>query len=138
VSRSGSALVLRGFPGTGPQRVRGLGDAVQARDSSQQRWEPFLRLGAPAGTSYAVYLADSPLWRSVVVTIASRHAVVEDANGRTLRNCVRLVVRQRKPVADAGVEELVFAPGVGPARIVEQTIAGPRTFLLAVWKVREG
>jgi hypothetical protein len=98
----------------------------------------FLRLGAPAGTRYVVDLADTALWRSVVVTVASRRAVVEDATGRTLRNCVRLVVRQRKPVADAGVEELVFAPGVGPARIVEQTIAGPRTFLLAVWKVREG
>jgi len=34
-------------------------------------------------------------------------------------------------VADAGVEELVFAPGVGLVRVVETTIAGPRTLLLS-------
>ena len=39
-------------------------------------------------------------------------------------------------LVDAGLEELTFAPGVGLVRIVEQTIAGPRTKLLGAHRVR--
>ena len=33
-------------------------------------------------------------------------------------------------MADAGIERLVFAPGIGLAEVVVQTIAGPRSYTL--------
>ena len=41
-----------------------------------------------------------------------------------------LEVRALEPIADAGVERLVFAPGIGPVEVVVQTIAGPRSYAL--------
>lgn len=131
VVRRPSGLVLRGLPGAGDLRVRTASRAVQAWDPADGRWEPFLRLGARAGTRYAVALSSAPLWRSVTVTVSSRSAVVRDGRGRTLRGCVRLTFAARKPVADAGLEEVVLAPGVGFARIADQTIAGTRVRVLA-------
>jgi len=131
VGRGAPGLVLRGVPGAGDVQVRAVGQSVEAWDPAGGRWEPFLRLGAPVGTKYAVALSTAPLWRSLIVTVASRQAVVEDARGKTLRNCVRLTFAARKPFPDAGVEEFVFAPGVGFVRTSVQTIAGPREHLLA-------
>ena len=136
VTRRPSGLLLRGLPGAGDVRVRTTGRAVQAWDAADARWEPFLRLGAPAGTRYTVALSDSPLWRSLTATVASRTAVVRDGRGGTLRNCVRLTFAARKPVPDAAIEELVFAPGVGFVRTAEQTIAGTRVRLLAAVRLR--
>jgi hypothetical protein len=126
-----TGVILRGFPGLPEARVRRNGAAVEAWDPGPGRWEPFLRLGAPAGTGYLVNLSQTLLWRGVHVTVASRNATVADANGRTVRDAVRLTIRAKgKGLADAGLEELVFAPGVGIARIVEMTIAGPRVAVL--------
>jgi hypothetical protein len=57
VTRSAAGLVLHGLPGAGDLRVRTAGRAVVAWDPADRRWEPFLRLGAAAGTTYAVDLA---------------------------------------------------------------------------------
>lgn len=134
--RTPSGLVLRGLPGAGDLRVRASGGSVQAWDRANARWEPFLRLGAPAGTRYRVDLAGAPLWRSVTVTVASRSAIVRDLRGKTLRNCVRLTFASGKAIADAGLEELVFAPRVGFVRTSEQTIAGPRVRVLSGLRLR--
>ena len=131
VTRGTSGLSLRGLPGAGEVRVRAAGFAIQAWDPASSRWEPFLRLGARVGTKYAVSLPTSPLWRSLVVTVVSRQAVAEDADGKILRNCVRLAFATRKTMADAGIEALVFAPGVGIVSATVQTIAGPREHTLA-------
>jgi hypothetical protein len=136
VVRTLSGLVLRGVPGAGELRVRAAGGSVQAWDPASARWEPFLRLGAPSGTRYTVDLSGAPLWRSLGVTVASRSAVVHDARGRMLRGCVRLTFVPRKPVADAAIEELVLAPGVGFVRTVEQTIAGTRVRVLSGLRLR--
>lgn len=136
VVRGASGLVLRGLVGAGDLRVRPAGQAVQAWDPSERRWEPFLRLGAPARTMYAVDLAKTAFWRSLVVTVASRHATIVDGRGKTHRNSVRLTFAAREPIADAGVEEVVFAPGVGFVRITEQTIAGPRVRVLDALSLR--
>ena len=129
--RTGSnGVFLRGFPGAGDLRVRRAGTAVQAWDAGEKRWEPFLRLGAPVGTRYSVDLSNTPLWRRVTVKVASREAIVEDAKGLKRRNCVVLSLTPPKGAADAGIETLVFAPNVGPLRVVETTIAGSRTRLL--------
>lgn len=121
---------LHGLPGAGPLRVRAVGGAVQAWDAAQRRWEPLFRLGAPRGTRYAVDLSGTLLWQAVEVTVASRTARIRDARGRLHVGVVRLVVRPRRPIPDAGVAELAFARGVGPVRIIEQTIAGARVLLL--------
>ena len=126
-----SGVVLRGFPGLPPTRVRENGTSIEAWDPDPGRWEPFLRLGAETGTSYRVDLSQSLLWRNVLVTVAARDATASDADGETVRNAVRLTLRPKgKGMADAGLEELVFAPGVGLARVVETTIAGPRVTVL--------
>jgi hypothetical protein len=129
-------LVLRGFPGTADVRVRQVGETTEAWDPTSRRWEPFLRLGAPVGTRYLVDLGDTILWRGVEVTVASRKAVVHDARGKMLRGCISLTFRYRKGVADAGFEELAFAPGIGPVRVVEITIAGSRERLLASYRLQ--
>ena len=136
VAREPTGLVLHGLPGTDGLRVRSAGRTIEAWDPVNRRWEQLLRLGAPAGTSYVVSLGGEPLWRSLRVTVASREAVVHDARGKTLRNCVRLTFRALKPVADAGLEELTFAPGIGLVRSVEMTIAGPRERVLASLRLR--
>jgi len=136
VRRQPAGLVLDGLPGTADLRVRAAGRTIEAWDPANRRWEPLLRLGAPAGTKYVVNLGSEPLWRSLRVTVASRDAVVHDARGKTLRNCVELTFRSLKPVADAGLEELTFAPGIGLVRTVELTIAGPRERVLASLRLR--
>lgn len=130
VMRSRSGSLLRGFPGLPQTRVRTRGQNVQAWDASGGRWESFLRLGAPEGMRYTVRLGSVPLWRSVDVTVVSRTETCPDAEGRERRACVALELTPPKGVADAGVERLVFSPGVGPAEVVVQTIAGPRRYAL--------
>jgi hypothetical protein len=130
-SRSGQAFVLRGLPGLAAIRVRANGRDVESWDAQAARWRPFLRLGAPTGTRYVVDVRDSALWRSVEITVASRSAACSDARARPVRGCVALELRSRKPIPDAGVERLVFAPGIGLAEVVVLTIAGPRTYSLS-------
>jgi len=134
--RQPAGLVLDGLPGAADLRVRAAGRTIEAWDPANRRWEPLLRLGAKAGTTYVVNLGSEPLWRSLRVTIASREAVVHDARGKTLRNCVKLTFRSLKPIADAGLEELTFAPGIGLVRTVVMTIAGPREHVLASLRLR--
>lgn len=127
-TRSGTSFLLRGFPGVASIRVRPDGGNVEAWDSRVSRWKPFLRLAAPEGTRYRVDLPRAPLWRAVDVRVASRETC--RVASREVRGCVAFALRSRKPIADAGVERLVFAPGLGPVEIVVQTIAGPRVYAL--------
>ena len=120
--------MLRGFPGFATLRVRPVGGDVQAWNARGARWAPFLRLSAPVGTRYRVDLPASPLWRRIDVTVTSRATCY--VASRPVRGCVTLDLRALQPIADAGVERLVFAPGIGPVEIVVQTIAGPRTYSL--------
>jgi hypothetical protein len=134
VRRQAPGLALHGFPGLRDSRARALGGSVQVWDAGDARWESLLRLVAPAGTKYTVRLSRNPLWQSVVVSVESRNAALADPSGRLRRGCVTLAFRSRGKAVDVGLEEMTFAPGVGPVRLVEQTIAGPRTKLLAGWQ----
>jgi hypothetical protein len=136
VRRQGGSFVLHGFPGAGDLRVRAAGEAVQAWDSSQARWEPFLPLGARAGTTQPVDLRATALWRNVLVTVASKNATVENDDGSERRGCTLLTFRSKGKLVDAGLEEMAFAPRVGPVRIVEQTIAGTRVKALVARTVK--
>lgn len=129
VERAPQGLVLRGLPGAPSLRVRWLGQTVQAWDTGNRRWEAILRFGEPAGSSYRVNLAETVLWRNVVVTVGSKQARVEDYAGRE-RRATRFVFASKSKIADAGLEWMAFAPGVGPVRIAEQTIAGTRELAL--------
>lgn len=126
VSRTGAGVFrLTGFPGAPSLRVRWSGSALQAWDGRRRRWEPFLRLGAPAGTRYPVDLSQ-PLWDNVRITVVSRRATFfNPVLGRRHIGTVRLAVRPSPELADAGVTGLWFAPRIGPVRWVEQSIAGP-------------
>jgi hypothetical protein len=130
------AFVLHRFPGLEAVRVRRVRGSVEAWDSADRRWEPFLRLSASVGTRYRVDLAGSVLWESVDVAVASKRALVRDYRGRVLRRCTRLTFRYRSPIADAGLEQLSFAPGIGPVSVSETTIAGTRERVLASFRVR--
>ena len=125
VRRQSGAYVLRGFPGTSDLRVRMVDKTLQAWDPDDRRWEALLRFGARVNTKYPVGLRSTALWQSVLAVVASKTAVVRDADGKALRGCTKFTFRAGK-LYDAGIEEMVFAPGIGPVRIVEQTIAGPR------------
>jgi hypothetical protein len=127
---------LVGFPGAPVLRVRWSGQSVQAWDAGDRRWEALLRLGAPAGTSYAVDLPQ-PLWSGVRVTVASRRATVYNPVRRRLYSgTLRLAIRPNPELADAGLTGLWFAPGVGPVRWVEESIAGPVEHDLSGARVR--
>jgi hypothetical protein len=122
---------LTGFPGTQSLRVRWSGQTVQAWDGRERRWEPFLRLGARAGTSYAVDLAQ-PFWGGVRITVVSRRAsFFNPVLGRRHAGAVRLAVAPSPELSDAGVTGLWFAPRIGPVRWVEQSIAGPVEHVLS-------
>lgn len=135
VRRSAGRLVLHGFPGAGDLRVRRAGQTLEAWDPADGRWEAFFRFGAPVGTRYVVKLPRTPLWHSVEVSVASKSAAVRDYNGKLRRGCTRFTFSY-EGVADAGLEHLSFAPGIGPVRYSESTIAGPRTYALAAFKVK--
>lgn len=126
VRRESGAFVLRGFPGASDLRVRMVEKTLHAWDPDNRRWEPLFRFGARVGARYAIRLGSTALWQSVSAVVASKTAVVHDADGRPLRGCTKFTFRGRGKLVDAGIEEMVFAPGIGPVRIVEQTIAGPR------------
>jgi hypothetical protein len=124
--------VLHGFPGAGDLRARALGKTVEAWDEEDGRWETWFRFGAPVKTAYAVELEGTPLWQKVEVRVAATSAAVRDRGGKLHRGCTRFAFRQLGGVADAGLTEMSFCPGVGPVRYSETTIAGPRTYALAV------
>jgi hypothetical protein len=126
---------LDGFPGAPSLRVRWSGQTLQAWDAEQRRWEAWLRLGAPAGTTYRVDLP-LELWSRVQVTIASRRATVRNpALGRSHRGALHLALRPDPDLADAGLTGLWFAPRIGPVRWVEESIAGPVEHLLSSARV---
>lgn len=134
VEQRPGGLVLNGFPGVGPLRVRTTGRTVEAWDVADRRWEALLRFGAPTGSAYRVSLGEAPLWRGVMVTVTSKQATVRGSGGRAYRSCTRFTLRPPAKLADAGVLELSFAPGVGLVRWEEQSIDGPREWALASYR----
>jgi hypothetical protein len=128
---SAGVFGLEGFPGAPELRVRWSSQTLQAWDPEDRWWEALLRLGARAGTTYAVDLPQ-PLWRGVQVTVASRRATVHNpVLRRSYSGAIRLAVRPDPDLADAGLTELCFAPRVGLVRWVEESIAGPVEHVLA-------
>ena len=126
---------LEGFPGAPALRVRRAGGVVQGWDAGQRRWEAFLRLAAPKGTTYRVDLP-IPLWRDVRVTVSSRGAVVRvEPMKRSFSNAVRLTLRPKPGLSDAGITSMVFAPGVGLVHWEELSFTGTITHALSSARV---
>jgi hypothetical protein len=135
VRKEAEGMVLSGLPGAPPLRVRWMGETLQAWDVADDRWEAIFRFGGPAGKGYAVSLGNTILWRNVVVTLNAKRAAVDDFAGRT-RKCLRFTFAYKRGLVDAGLESISFAPGIGPVRIADQTIAGPRELALAGYRVK--
>lgn len=135
VRREAEGFVLSGLPGAPALRVRWVGETLQAWDTANGRWEAIFRFGAPTGKGYPVSLGNTLLWRNVVVTLSSKRAAVDDFVGRT-RPCLRFTFGYKRGLADAGLESMSFAPGIGPVRIADQTIAGTRELALAGYRVK--
>jgi hypothetical protein len=126
---------LEGFPGASVLRVRRAGGVIQAWDAGQRRWEAFLRLGARKGTTYRVDLPN-PLWRDVRITVSSRSAVVRaEPMKRSFSKAVRLTLRPRPGLSDAGITSMVFAPGVGLVHWAELSFTGAVTHALSSARV---
>jgi hypothetical protein len=126
---------LDGFPGASALRVRQAGGVLQAWDAGQRRWEAFLRLAARKGTTYRVDLPN-PLWRDVRVTVSSRSAVVRaEPMKRSFSKAVRLTLRPRPGLSDAGITSMVFAPGVGLVHWEELSFTGAVTHALSSARV---
>jgi hypothetical protein len=128
----GARRVLTGFPGAGALRVRTSGKTVQAWDTHDRRWEAWFRFGLRARSRYKVALAQTSFWQGVEVTVDSKTASARDYRGKRYANCTRFVFRQLNGLVDAGMNGIVFCPDVGPVRYAEDSIAGPRTYALAL------
>jgi hypothetical protein len=135
VRKEADGLVLSGLPGAPPLRVRWAGETLQAWDVADERWEGIFRFGGLAGKGYPVNLGNTLLWRNVVVTLNAKRAAVDDFGGRS-RKCLQFTFGYKRGLADAGLESISFAPGIGPVRIADQTIAGTRELALASYRVR--
>jgi len=130
-----SGLELYGFPGlTDGTRLRRKATDVQVWEASRARWVTLLRFGA-AGTRYGVDLAGTTLWRSVQVRVVSTQATVRDFRGRVHHGCTRLAFHYRG-LADSGLIDLAFAPGLGFVRVSEQSLGGPHKSLLDSARIR--
>jgi hypothetical protein len=82
-----------------------------------------------------VNLGRTLLWRNVVVTLNAKRAAVDDFDGRS-RKCQTFTFGYKRGLADAGLESISFAPGIGPVRIADQTIAGTRELALDAYRVK--
>jgi hypothetical protein len=130
-----SGLELYGFPGlTDGTRLRRKGTDVQVWEASRARWVTLLRFGA-SGTRYGVDLAATTLWRSVQVRVVSTQATVRDFRGRVHHGCTRFAFHYRG-LADSGLIDLAFAPGLGFVRVSEQSLGGPHKSLLDSARIR--
>jgi hypothetical protein len=136
IVRQAGGLVLQGFPGSPALRVRTRGARIDAWDTAAQRWRPFLRLGLPKGSAYRVDLGANPMWRGVRVAVKAKGAKVNDPSDRSYEGCTTLSFRPGRGVADAGLLEMSFCPGIGPVVFSEQTLAGPRAWALSTHRVR--
>jgi hypothetical protein len=126
VGQSGGTFRLSGFPGTERLAVRWAGETLDAWDGHDRRWEPLLRFGARAGTSYAVDLGQLSLWSNVRVSVGSRRAVVRvEALHRTFRGAISFRFRYKPVIADAGLMSMTLAPGLGLVEWSQESFAGP-------------
>jgi hypothetical protein len=129
-----SGLELFGFPGlTDGTRLRRADTDVRVWEPYRQRWVTLLRFG-PRGTRYTVDLRGAPVW-NVEARVLSTTAVIRDYRGRVHRGCTRFAFRYHG-LADAGLTELTFAPGVGLVRVSQTSFAGPRTSVLVSARIR--
>ncbi len=118
-----------GFQGRRAVRVQDDGKVLEYRDEA---WRMLFDLGAEVGTTWTLEgsPASGDLMDGTVVTVQSRSAEVRVPYG-ALAPCVHLSLNPSPQLADAGVVDAWFAPGVGLVKWVEQSIVGPQTFELA-------
>ncbi len=102
-------------------------------DGMRRLWYDF---GAEEGESWVIKPFENRPEGDIIsgsrVTLVSRSDTVSVPYGH-FKECVHLVFIPNSDLADAGVLEEWFAPGIGLVKRVEQTIAGPRAYELEDW-----
>jgi hypothetical protein len=104
------------------------GKVLEQRDGKRRLLYDF---GAKVGASWKIEpLGDgSEILDGTVVTVADTAAAVTTPYG-TFKGCVHLSMKPRAGLADAGIMDMWFAPGVGLVKWSEVWIGGVRSFAL--------
>ena len=115
----------------GPQVFTRDGDRVfEVREEDRRLWYDF---SAPVGESWTIepFGEDADdMMGGATVTVQSRTDEVELPYG-TFSECIHFAFTPPSNLADAGLLDQWFAPGVGLVKMTVQTIAGPLSYELS-------
>ena len=92
----------------------------------------FLDLNAKEGASWTIEGDSNSLLNGSVATLISRNARLEVPYGQ-FGNVLHLAIKPNPQLADAGVTEMWFAPGIGLVKWTETTFAGAQTYNLTTF-----
>ncbi len=122
------ATVWDGFSGSRIVEVRSGSQVWELRDGEQRM---LLDLAADEGAKWTIAGLEGgdDLLDGTTIAMAGRAVAVRTPYA-TLENCLHLAMRPNPNLADAGLTEAWFAPGLGLVKWVETTIAGPQTYEL--------
>jgi hypothetical protein len=125
---STSEMVWEGLAGRRTIQYRTAGQVWEVRNGQERL---LLDLQAPEGSVWTIPpLEDADdLLDGTLFTVTDRSAAVRVPYG-VLEDCVYLRMRPSPALADAGVTEAWFAPGLGLVKWTETTIVGPQTYEL--------
>ena len=123
-----SEMVWEGLAGRRTIQYRTAGQVWEVRNGQERL---LLDLQAPEGSVWTIPpLEDADdLLDGTGFTVTDRSAAVRVPYG-VLEDCVYLRMRPSPALADAGVTEAWFAPGLGLVQWTETTIVGPQTYEL--------
>ncbi|MDP6779008.1 MAG: BsuPI-related putative proteinase inhibitor, partial [Candidatus Latescibacteria bacterium] len=129
-----SVFYWDGFQGRRALSVRDSGQVFEHREG---KWRLLFDLGSTVGVSWTLEgtPASGDLMDGTQVTVRSRTDTVTVPYG-TLAPCIHLVLKPSPQLADAGVVDAWFAPGIGLVKWVENSFAGPQTYELAAFANR--
>jgi len=126
-SAEGVVFVWDGFSG---ERVVRKDDDGKVYYRSGDSWELLFDLGAEKDVSWTIGGPEGDLLAGSVAAVVSREEVVRLPFG-VVEESLHLAIRPSPSLADAGLLEIWFGPGLGVIKWVEQTFAGPQTYELA-------
>lgn len=128
-ARSGGWAQVTGLEGDHWLWMSAQSGRVWAWDASSGTYGLLFDLAAARGTQFSMQIPAAPCLNRSRWEVSKTAATVDTPVGR-FTDCV--VIDNVQPVcADAGIESMTFAPGVGLVAFAWTTIAGPHTAVLA-------